>query len=153
MATPHIDVESLVTQNQASSAIESRLASLLEPALNSVAATELTADTTAADIDALFSDGHDSEDKAENFLYALWNFFLGVAKKVPADDDARQGLLVNIVGHLKERQHPPVKVWGQDVEVWKGLPLLGAGMRDAWNCAFIFFLTLLEQPKKKLKIY
>lgn len=136
MAAQPIDVKSLLGRHgqpqSTTSAIEAQLAAVLDPALNA-ASLQPPADSVAGSIDKLYASGYASEDKAESFFWTLWTFYIEVAKRVPAADDARQRLLVDAVDKLRSRNRDTVKVWSKDTAVWGDLSMLAPCMREAWN--------------------
>lgn len=125
-----IDIASLLPEGQKGDSVESKVASILDPALNGGSAS---ADDVVNGVSSLYRSGHDTDDKAEDFLWAFWTLYIEVAKKVPARDE-RQELLVSIVGALKARDDGTVEIWGNDTKVWADLPMLGPCTREAWNC-------------------
>ena len=111
--------------------IESKLYGILQPVVNDPKSSK--ASDVAGKIDELFSSGY-SGDKAEDFLYTLWNFYIEAAKEVPAENSAAMGLLADVVAKLKRIDRETVEIWGKNSKVWGDLPMLGPCMRDAWNC-------------------
>ncbi|KAG6020910.1 hypothetical protein E4U41_002684 [Claviceps citrina] len=126
MATP-IDVASVSKDSE--SKHEPQIVAVLSNAINSLPPSEDSAEKTAGEIDELYPD---DAKEAEDWLWSFWTIFVGVAKKIPADDE-RQQLLALTVAKLKERRDQEVEMWGQKTRVWTELPMLGPIMRDAWN--------------------
>ncbi|OAQ73879.1 hypothetical protein VFPPC_15373 [Pochonia chlamydosporia 170] len=108
---------------------ESKIISILSNAINTLPPTELSAETTAGEIDALYPSDSSA---AEDFLWSFWTLIVSVAKKIPADDP-RQQLLVTTIAKLKAKRDEEVEMWGQKTRVWSELPMLGPVMRDEWN--------------------
>lgn len=132
MAGSLIDLQPLIAHpKSASSPLEAQLLDILDAAINALSPTELSAETTAGELDTRYPAGK-GPDKAEDFLWTLWTLFLNVARKVPATD-ARQQLLVSVVRKLKAKDRETVQLWGNDTNVWGDLPMLGPCMREAWN--------------------
>ena len=137
MASQSIDVKSLLDRHQEPNAIEAQLVDILDPALNAASApTAQTAESVAGSVDDLYASGYASDDKAESLFWTLWTLYIEVAKRVPADDDARQQFLVHTIDKLRARDRGTVKVWGNDTPVWGDLSMLAPCMREAWNCKF-----------------
>jgi hypothetical protein len=127
---PPIDITSL--NKGSSSRHEAKILSVLSNAINNIPPTEVSAETTAGEIDELYS----AELPAvEDFLWSFWTLLVAVAKKIPADDP-RQQLLVLTVGKLTAKRDDEVEMWGQKTRVWSELPMLGPVMRDEWNRKF-----------------
>ncbi|KAK9440839.1 hypothetical protein VB005_05474 [Metarhizium brunneum] len=124
---PPIDISSL--NKDSSSEYEPKIISILSNAINELAPTELSAETTAGEIDKLYPSDVSA---AEGFLWSFWTLLVAVAKKIPAGD-ARQQLLVTTIGKLKNKRDEEVEMWGQKTRVWTELPMLGPVMRDEWN--------------------
>ncbi|GAB0135776.1 hypothetical protein EsDP_00004101 [Epichloe bromicola] len=122
-----IDISSV--SKDADSKHEPHIVSVLSNAINKSSPTEDSAETTASEIDKLYP--ADSSD-AEDWLWSFWTILVGVAKKIPADDE-RQQLLALTVAKLKTKRDEEVEMWGQKTRVWGELPMLGPVMRDAWN--------------------
>lgn len=122
-----IDISPLSKDSQ--SKHEPQIISVLSNAINKLPPTEQSADTTAREIDSLYPAG--SSD-AEDWLWCFWTILVGVAKKIPADDE-RQQLLALTIAKLKSKRDEEVEMWGQKTRVWSELPMLGPAMRDAWN--------------------
>ncbi|KAK2590956.1 hypothetical protein QQS21_011352 [Conoideocrella luteorostrata] len=122
-----IDVKS-VSQDP-DSKHEPQIISVLSNAINNLSPTELSAETTAGEIDKLYPSDAAA---AEDWLWSFWTILVGVAKKIPADD-ARLQLLVMMIQKLKTKRDEGVEMWGQKTRVWSELPMLGPVMRDAWN--------------------
>ncbi|KAK7220966.1 hypothetical protein V2G26_008969 [Clonostachys chloroleuca] len=123
-----IDLEALVPKNSNQDAVESRVAAILDPALNGSG----SADDVVNGISNLYRSGYNSDEKAEDFLWAFWTFYIEVVKKVSAQDSRLQ-LLVLIVERLKARSDGSVEIWGKETKVWADLPMLGPCAREAWN--------------------
>jgi hypothetical protein len=139
MAAP-IDIASL--SKDSAPEHESQIISILSNAINKLPPTELSAETTAGEIDKLYpADGPGAED----FLWSFWTLLVAVAKKIPADDPRMQ-LLVLTIQKLKARRDDEVEMWGQKTRVWSELPMLGPVMRDEWNCEFLSLLEGVPRP-------
>ncbi|KAG8423719.1 hypothetical protein J3458_000588 [Metarhizium acridum] len=126
MSSP-IDISAL--SKDSSSEYEAKIISILSNAINELPPTELSAETTAGEIDKLYPSDVSA---AEGFLWSFWTLLVAVAKKIPADDP-RQQLLVTTVAKLKSKRDQEVEMWGQKTRVWSELPMLGPVMRDEWN--------------------
>lgn len=133
MASLNVDVKSLISKDGDSKDLESKLANILDQALNGDGKN--AAESIATKIDELYASGYNTDEKAEDFLYTLWTFYINAAKKLNADDE-RQKLLVQAVQDLKEhKDRGTAKIWGEDRKVWGDVSMLGSCMRDAWNFA------------------
>jgi hypothetical protein len=72
----------------------------------------------------------------EEQLASSWNSLLSVAANTEHES---QGPLVEIVQAVQQEDisadsdAKTIKIWGEDVKVWKDLPLLGPSLRGAWN--------------------
>ncbi|CAG9943800.1 unnamed protein product [Clonostachys rosea f. rosea IK726] len=123
-----IDLEALVPKNSNQDSVESRVAAILDPALNGSG----SADDVVNGISNLYRSGYNTDEKAEDFLWAFWTFYIEVAKKVSVQDSRLQ-LLILIVERLKARSDGSVEIWGKETKVWADLPMLGPCAREAWN--------------------
>jgi hypothetical protein len=132
MAGSMIDLQPLISRPKSdSSPLEAQLLDVFDAALNAHSPSEQTAEKTAAKLDAQYPAGK-GPDKAEDYLWTLWSFFLDVVRKVPSGD-ARLQLLVGVVQKLKAKHNETVELWGNDTKVWADLPMFGPCMREAWN--------------------
>lgn len=135
MAAP-IDLSALIAHPKTpdlTATIQSQLVAILDPALNAPGSSSTTPDSVAADIDELYRAEYSSDEKAEEFVYTLWNLYISVVRQIPVDDP-RLPLLADVVVALKGKASGTAKIWREDTKVWGDLPLLGASVRDAWNC-------------------
>ncbi|KAI9151755.1 hypothetical protein HJFPF1_08965 [Paramyrothecium foliicola] len=132
MAGSLIDLQPLIAHPQSpNSQLEAQLLDTLDAAINALSPTELSAETTAGELDNRYPAGRGAED-VEAYLWTLWTLYLNVAKKVPAND-VRQQLLVTVVKKLKAKDRETLSLWGNDTKIWSDLPMLGPCMREAWN--------------------
>jgi len=132
-----VDVTSILErqkQPESTSAIESQLALIINTNLNNEPRPgHLEAEAVGGTIDELYASGYASDDKAEQFFWTLWTFYLEVVKRVPADDNDKQQFLVDTIDRLRVKERGSVKVWRTDTRVWRDLSMLGPCMREAWN--------------------
>ncbi|KAL7907126.1 hypothetical protein GGI35DRAFT_481683 [Trichoderma velutinum] len=126
MSTSPLDFRSIVTGYDFTPETESKLADLLDAAINGTASAEKTADG----IDKLCPQNED----AEGFLWSLWLLLIDVAKRTPFDDPRLQSL-VDILKALNAKQSGSVEIWGSQHELWADMPLFGAVMREQWNAS------------------
>lgn len=153
---PKVNLEPLLSRHNNPkdiAEIERKVFDILQPAVSSPKSAK--AADVAADIDELYASGY-TGDRAEDFLYTLWNFYIEAAKEVPVGSgDAALGLLADVVAELGAIEREEVEIWGNKSSVWKNLPMLGPCMRDAWNCTSSqphwFILPLSSGPEKKKK--
>ncbi|KAL6806617.1 hypothetical protein GGI42DRAFT_352419 [Trichoderma sp. SZMC 28013] len=124
MSTPTLDFQAIVTGNDFTPETESKLADLLDAAINGSASAQVTADG----IDKLCPRNED----AESFLWSLWTVLANVAKRIPLDDPRLQSL-IEILKALNAKQSGSVEIWGSQHELWTDMPLCGAVMREEWN--------------------
>lgn len=136
MSTSSIDFRHLVTGNDFTPEIESKLADLLDAAINRSTSPEAAADG----IDKLCPRNED----AEGFLWSLWSLLADVAKRIPLDDPRLQQL-VEILKALNAKQTGSVEIWGSQHELWADMPLFGAVMREEWNGEFTQFRILISE--------
>jgi len=71
----------------------------------------------------------------EDSLDAAWSTLIDVAANLPHDS---QQTLVEILcavqkENLSDKYPTNSVIWGENVKVFEGLPLLGPAMRSAWN--------------------
>lgn len=136
MAAP-IDLNALIAHPKTpdlTATIQSQLVAILDPALNAPgSSSSTTPDSVATDIDKLYRTEYSSDEKAEEFVYTLWNLYISIVRQIPVDDP-RLPLLADVVVALKGKSSGTAKIWREDTKVWEDLPLLGASVRDAWNC-------------------
>ncbi|KAF4125575.1 Protein of unknown function (DUF3632) [Geosmithia morbida] len=127
-----IDVRSLASRHPHASA--SKMADILDLAVNGGGQSAPSADDVASALDSLFGpQQQQAGNEAESLFWTLWTLYIDVARRVPAVDDDRQKLLVSAVEALKSRKRGSVRVWSNDSAVWGDLPMLGPCMREAWN--------------------
>ncbi|KAL7788818.1 hypothetical protein V8C43DRAFT_287180 [Trichoderma afarasin] len=126
MSTSSIDFRVIVTGHDFTPEVESKLADLLDAAINRGTSPQAAADG----IDKLCPRNED----AEGFLWSLWTLLADVAKRIPLDDPRLQHL-VEILKALHAKQTGSVEVWGSQHELWADMPLFGAVMREEWNAS------------------
>ncbi|QYS95712.1 hypothetical protein H0G86_002988 [Trichoderma simmonsii] len=126
MSTSTLDFRVIVTGQDFTPEVESKLADLLDAAINRGTSPEVTADG----IDKLCPRNED----AEGFLWSLWSLLADVAKRIPLDDPRLQHL-VKILKALNAKQTGSVEIWGSQHELWADMPLFGAVMREEWNAS------------------
>ncbi|KAL7955514.1 hypothetical protein V8C34DRAFT_244496 [Trichoderma compactum] len=126
MAASPLDFRHLVTGNDLTPETESKLADLLDAAINGTASARATADG----IDGLCPRNQD----AESFLWSLWTLLADVAKRIPLDDPRLQSL-VEMLEALNAKQSGSVEIWGSQHELWADMPLFGAVVREEWNAS------------------
>ncbi|RFU81863.1 hypothetical protein TARUN_326 [Trichoderma arundinaceum] len=128
MAEASIDIGALVATHDFSPEAKSKLANLLDAAINNTASRTDAAEAAADGIDQLCPRNED----AEGYLWSLWTLFIDISKRIPLDD-ARIQSLVEVVKKLKAKQGGSIEIWGSPSSLWADLPLFGPVMRDAWN--------------------
>ncbi|KAL7951829.1 hypothetical protein V8C42DRAFT_339736 [Trichoderma barbatum] len=124
MSVSSIDFRSLIATHGFTPETESKLADLLDGAINGTTSAQVTADG----LDKLCP----RDDQAEGSLWSLWSLLIDVSKRIPLDD-ARLQSLVEILKALNAKKSGSVEIWGSQHGLWNDMPLFGAVMREAWN--------------------
>ncbi|CZS93573.1 uncharacterized protein RCO7_09519 [Rhynchosporium graminicola] len=77
-----------------------------------------------------------SEEALEEKLSTSWNILISLAAQT---DHGSQDPIVEFVKAVQKQKagssDRTVTIWGSEVRLWEDMPLLGAGMRSAWNRA------------------
>ncbi|KAH6605692.1 hypothetical protein Trco_004845 [Trichoderma cornu-damae] len=128
MAAPPIDLRALVATCGFAPEAGTKLANLLDAALDGSAGRPDAAAAAADGIDELCPRSED----AEGFLWSLWTLLVDVSKRIPLGDWRMNGL-VEVVEKLKAKQGGSVEIWGSSSSLWADMPLLGPVMREAWD--------------------
>ena len=110
----------------------SRIRYILTAALDNPSLSTDTADTAVKRLNQLCPETRDKQE-IESFLWTLWTVLLGLVKETPADDE-KMNFLVTFASELKASENGSVKIWGETSQLWGDLPLLGAVVREEWNC-------------------
>lgn len=78
-----------------------------------------------------------SEEILEEKLSSTWRIFIDLAAKT---DHQSQEPLIEILKAVQKQSEKKetVTIWGDQVKMWHDMPLLGAGMRRAWNRGMYF---------------
>lgn len=123
------------TQVASGDNLAKQIAGLIDSDIKSESNNTTSAEDTAETIDSLLKQtlAKDDPDAVEDFLYTLWDVVVKAVLTIPATDP-RMEHLINVIAALKARNTAEVEIWDAKVSIWKDLPMLGAALRDAWNC-------------------
>ncbi|CAM1501928.1 Fc.00g039120.m01.CDS01 [Cosmosporella sp. VM-42] len=116
----------------------SQIKAVLASALTTSPLSGETAEVAADQLSRLFPP---DQEKAEEFLWALWGTYLTVVQQISVKDP-RMDFLVEMLQNLKALDKGTIEIWDDPHDLWGSLPIFGPSMREEWN-----FSIILAKPE------